>query len=157
MPVRDSIAWTCLLVGSVQCGNSPFAIEMFHRMKTMEPPNETCFVAMLLACSHQGKVYDGRSYFTSMAFDHGLAATRKHYGCLIDLLGRSGYLEEARDLIAAMPWTADYANWTSFLGACREARDLKNAAFGASEVMGLGSRVAAPNLLLASVLEQERN
>jgi pentatricopeptide repeat protein len=43
----------------------------------------------------------------------------KHYGCMIDLLGRSGLLEEAEEMIRSMPMEADVVIWGTLLAACR--------------------------------------
>jgi hypothetical protein len=38
---------------------------------------------------------------------------------MVDLLGRAGRLEEARELISSMPMPADGAVWGALLGACK--------------------------------------
>lgn len=42
----------------------------------------------------------------------------RHYGCMIDLLGRAGYVREAEDLIQRMPMSPDVPAWGALLGAC---------------------------------------
>uniref|UniRef100_A0A453D1A2 Pentacotripeptide-repeat region of PRORP domain-containing protein n=3 Tax=Aegilops tauschii subsp. strangulata TaxID=200361 RepID=A0A453D1A2_AEGTS len=39
--------------------------------------------------------------------------------CMVDLLGRTGRLEEARELISSMPMPADGSVWGALLGACK--------------------------------------
>ncbi|KAK9285655.1 hypothetical protein L1049_024854 [Liquidambar formosana] len=43
----------------------------------------------------------------------------EHYGCLVDLLGRAGQLEEAQNVIETMPMKPNPALWGSLLLACR--------------------------------------
>lgn len=56
----------------------------------MEPshvrPNEITFLSVLSACVQGGEAY-------------GLTSGIKHYGCLVDLLGRAGRIKEVYDLI----------------------------------------------------------
>ncbi|PHT75097.1 hypothetical protein T459_18619 [Capsicum annuum] len=40
-----------------------------------------------------------------------------HYGCMVDLLGRAGRLQEAYDLIQSMPMRPDNVIWGTLLGA----------------------------------------
>lgn len=41
------------------------------------------------------------------------------YGCMVDLLGRAGQLDEAEQFINSMPLEATASSWSSLLGACR--------------------------------------
>ena len=43
----------------------------------------------------------------------------KHYNCLIDLLGRSGRLSDAQDLLHSIPKTPDIVGWLSLLSGCK--------------------------------------
>jgi pentatricopeptide repeat protein len=42
-----------------------------------------------------------------MQKDHGLIPRMENYACMVDLLGRSGLVEEALDFINEMPCQAD--------------------------------------------------
>ena len=66
---------------------------------------------------------DGRHYFNSMIHEHKIEANIKHYGCMVDLLGRAGLLKEAEELIDSMPMAPDVATWGALLGACRNHHD----------------------------------
>ncbi|KAK8934895.1 Pentatricopeptide repeat-containing protein [Platanthera zijinensis] len=43
----------------------------------------------------------------------------EHYGCLVDMLGRAGFLEEAEELVKGMPMRPDDVIFKSLLAACR--------------------------------------
>ncbi|PHT77512.1 hypothetical protein T459_21034 [Capsicum annuum] len=47
-----------------------------------------------------------------------IAPKLEHYGCMADLLGRAGRLQEAYDLIQSMPMRPDNGIWGTLLGAC---------------------------------------
>ncbi|XP_024527553.1 pentatricopeptide repeat-containing protein At2g33680-like [Selaginella moellendorffii] len=42
----------------------------------------------------------------------------EHYHCMIDMLGRAKQLEEALEMVEAMPFEATMVTWTSLLAAC---------------------------------------
>ncbi|KAG6522598.1 hypothetical protein ZIOFF_019739 [Zingiber officinale] len=43
----------------------------------------------------------------------------KHYGCMVDLLGRAGMVRQAYEFVKAMPVEPDIVMWRALLGACR--------------------------------------
>ncbi|GFP92334.1 pentatricopeptide repeat-containing protein at1g26900 mitochondrial [Phtheirospermum japonicum] len=51
----------------------------------------------------------------------------EHYGCVIDLLGRAGLLEEAYGVIKGLPVERDASAWRALLGACRVYADVELA------------------------------
>ncbi|CAH8299020.1 unnamed protein product [Eruca vesicaria subsp. sativa] len=51
------------------------------------------YINLLTACSHAGLVEEGRKYFSQMVNVDGLETRIEHYGCMVDLLGRSGLLD----------------------------------------------------------------
>ncbi|BAU03434.1 hypothetical protein VIGAN_UM105300 [Vigna angularis var. angularis] len=91
-------------------------------------PNEVTFITILSACSHAGLVELGRYYFTGMRSKYGIEPTIEHYGCMVDLLGRGGYLEEAKELVRLMPSEANAAVWGSLLAASNRYGDAALAA-----------------------------
>lgn len=76
-------------------------------------------VGVLSACSHSGLLDKGTKYFHSMGIEYGIAAKPQHYTCMIDLLGRAGFLNEAQALMKSMPFEPDAATWGALLGASR--------------------------------------
>ncbi|XP_076940759.1 pentatricopeptide repeat-containing protein At2g20540-like [Bidens hawaiensis] len=120
MPERDVISWSTMLTGLANHGKAHEAIQLFHEMqKTKIKPNEITFVGLLSACAHAGLLQDGLKYFNSMTTDYNIDLGIEHYGCLIDLLGRTGCIDQAFGLIKTMPMKPDSAIWGSLLSACR--------------------------------------
>ncbi|KAL5198738.1 hypothetical protein ABZP36_002250 [Zizania latifolia] len=90
-------------------------------------PNGITFVGVLIACTHVGLGTDDKKYFRSMSEEHGVEPTVEHYGCMVDLLGRAGHVEEARQLIRSMPFEPDAVIWKALLGACRIHKNVEIA------------------------------
>ncbi|WCJ28781.1 Pentatricopeptide repeat (PPR) superfamily protein [Euphorbia peplus] len=112
------VTWTTIIAGLALHGLATEALEMFSRMERAGiRPNDVTFIAVLSACSHVGLVQIGRSFFCKMRFSYGIEPRIQHYGCMIDLLGRAGYLHEARKLIEHMPFEPNAAIWGSLLAA----------------------------------------
>lgn len=116
----DIIAWTAMLACYATHGFGREAIDGFHFMiKEGLQPDHVTFTHLLNACSHSGLVNEGKKYFEIMSTVYGMKPRLDHYSCMVDLLGRSGLLEEAHTLIESMPMEPNSAIWGALLGACR--------------------------------------
>ena len=94
---------------------------------------------------------EGRRYFKAMSQDHGIIPTVIHYGCLVDLLGRAGHLDEAENVIKSMPLEADAAVWGALLGACRLHGNVMLAQRAAECSLKIEPQNAAVYVLLSHV------
>lgn len=113
-------SWNCMIGGLATHGKGEAAIQLFKEMEMeMVAPDNITFVNLLSACAHSGLVEEGRHYFRRMVEIHGIEPRREHFGCMVDLLGRAGMLEEARKLINEMPMSPDAGVLGALLGACK--------------------------------------
>ncbi|KAL3719713.1 hypothetical protein ACJRO7_004659 [Eucalyptus globulus] len=118
MMERTVVSWTTMIAGLAVHGMGREALEMFSGMERAKiKPNEITFTAVLSACSHSGMVKLGRGFFTVMHSRYGIDPKIEQYGCMVDLLGRGGYLQEAEQLVKSMPFEANAAIWGSLLAA----------------------------------------
>lgn len=81
-------------------------------------PDDVTFIGAILACTHGRMVEKGRELFNSMEQRFSITPKLEHYGCMVDLVGRAGLLQEAYELIKAMPMKPDSVIWGTLLGAC---------------------------------------
>ncbi|KAK2977434.1 hypothetical protein RJ640_028595 [Escallonia rubra] len=120
MKDRNVISWTSMITGFAKHGFAERALEMFSQMLMAGiKPNEVTYIAVSSACSHVGLISEGWKHLYLMYKEHGISPRMEHYACMVDLLGRSGFLEKAVDFINSMPFAADALVWRTLLGACR--------------------------------------
>jgi pentatricopeptide repeat protein len=120
MPSRDVVTWNAILGGCAMHGHGREALKCFESMcEEVVQPNDITFVCLLSACSHAGLVDEGMHLYASMLRDYMISTKSEHYTCIADLLGRAGHLQEAENIIKAMPCTPSVAAWKALLGACR--------------------------------------
>jgi pentatricopeptide repeat protein len=120
MKTKDSVSWTSVISGLAVNGFADSALDIFSQMlREGVQPNHGAFVGILLACAHAGLVDKGLEYFESMEKVHGLTPEMKHYGCVVDLLSRSGNLDRAYEFIKKMPLVPDVVVWRILLSACK--------------------------------------
>ncbi|OIW16294.1 hypothetical protein TanjilG_19010 [Lupinus angustifolius] len=101
MVERDTISWNALISAYAQHGQGKEAVSCFEAMQISPEiePDQATFTAVLSACSHAGLVDDGTHIFDTMVKRYGFVPSVDHFSCIVDLLGRSGYLDEAESVI----------------------------------------------------------
>lgn len=120
METRSVVTWSTVISALAVNGYGREALEMFSRMEMVGiRPNSVTLIAVLSACSHAGLMEEGRFYFKTMEEKYGISPDIRHYGCMVDLLGRVGCLDEAMNMVKTMPFEANAAIWGSLLAAAR--------------------------------------
>ncbi|XP_042503524.1 pentatricopeptide repeat-containing protein ELI1, chloroplastic [Macadamia integrifolia] len=148
---KDVVAWNTMIVGYSMHGLSQDALELFSRMCAMGiHPTDITFIGILSACSHGGLVLEGRAFFHSMKEKYGIEPRIEHYGCMVDLLGRAGLLDEAYELVQNMAIEPDSVIWGTLLGACRLHGNINLGENIAEFVIANGLANAGTYILLAN-------
>ncbi|CAO2826793.1 unnamed protein product [Amaranthus hypochondriacus] len=120
MPVKDLVSWSSMISGLGMNGYGRYAFEMFWEMqRTGISPDEKVITAVLYACSYNGLLLEGLLLFEKMTLEFGILPNIHHYGCVVDILGRLGSLDQAYDLIISMESKPDVKIWRTLLKACR--------------------------------------
>ncbi|PON87163.1 Pentatricopeptide repeat [Trema orientale] len=132
---KDVTIWTTMFTGLAFHGYGNQVLDLFFLMQQDVMPNEVTFVGVLRACTHSGLVGKGLNIFYSMKKKFGMEPQVEHYGCLADLLGRSGRLAEAKDVIEKMPMKPSCSIWGAMLSACRSRGNMWNHSDMIREVM----------------------
>ncbi|TKY60842.1 Pentatricopeptide repeat-containing protein [Spatholobus suberectus] len=121
MEKRNVSSWTSMIVGYGMHGHVKEALECFWQMREAGVrPNFVTFIGVLSACVHGGAVREGRHYFDMMKNVYGITPQLQHYGCMVDLLGRAGLLEDARRMVEEMPMKPNPVVWGCLMGACEK-------------------------------------
>ncbi|KAJ4712421.1 Pentatricopeptide repeat [Melia azedarach] len=126
MPLKNVFSWTVLIQGLANNGQGKKALDFYYLMREKSiKPNDVTFIGVLSACSHVGMVDEGREFFVSMNRDFGIEPRVEHYGCLVDILGRAGLIEEAYQFIKNMPIPPNAVIWRTLLAACRAHKNVE--------------------------------
>lgn len=132
---KDVISWNAMIAAYGMHGRGKDALEVFYQMiRAGEKPTSVTFVSVLSSCSHSCLVEEGYKLFHSMVEDYGITPQAIHYGCMVDLLGRSGFLDDALNLVHSMTMEPDASVWRALLGACQLSSNLEMARFVAQKL-----------------------
>ncbi|KAK1439836.1 hypothetical protein QVD17_05658 [Tagetes erecta] len=153
MPGRKTIVtWTTMVAGLAMQGYGEEAVRLFHRMEESGiKPDEITFISVLYACSHAGLVEDGFRFFSMMKDRYDIDPTFEHYGCMVDLYGRAGELEKAREFINQMPVKPNAVIWRTLLGACSIHGNVELAEFALKKLAELDPNDSGDHVLLSNI------
>ncbi|URE16652.1 PPR repeat [Musa troglodytarum] len=151
MREKNLVTWSIMISGYGMHGRGVEVLELFNRMKCLMKPDHITFVSVLSACSHAGLIDEGWQCFNSMTTEFGIVAHSEHYACMVDLLGRAGQLEKAREFIEKMPIKPDCSVWGSLLGACRIHPDAKITELAATSLFELDPQNSGRYILLSNI------
>ncbi|MQL95556.1 hypothetical protein Taro_028219 [Colocasia esculenta] len=156
---RRLISWNTMIAGYAMHGHASEALSLFERMKKEAQvlPDQITFVGVLSACRHGGLIELGWDFFDSMLRDYSIEPSIQHYTCMIDLLGHSGRLGKAYDLIKEMPMRPDSGIWGSLLNACKIHRNVELGELALQKLIELEPDDAGNYVILSNIYSQAGN
>lgn len=150
MPIKNVIIWNSMILGYAQNGEAEEALTLYERMLQENfKPDNISFVGVLSACINTNMVKEGRKHFDSIS-EQGMTPTLDHYACMIILLGRSGNIDKALDLIKGMPHKPDCRIWSALLSVCSKG-DIKTAEVAANHIFQLDPHNAGSYIMLSNL------
>ncbi|XP_024543129.1 pentatricopeptide repeat-containing protein At1g74600, chloroplastic [Selaginella moellendorffii] len=149
MRARDTVTWSSLVAGYAHHGHAEYAILLYRDMHLEGvQPDSVTYVSILNSCSHAGLLAQARHFFVSMVEDHCLAAWPDHWKCMVDVLGRAGFVGRAEDVVRNMPFQPDVVAWNTLLGCCKVHGDAQRGAVAARNAVGISPGFAGSTVLL---------
>ncbi|KAA0038433.1 hypothetical protein IC582_003700 [Cucumis melo] len=128
VPHSDTSVWNVMIKGLAIHGLAMDALSLFLRMEHENVlPDAITFLGILTACNHGGLIDHGRRYFELMRSRYSIQPQLEHYGVMVDLYSRAGFLEEAYSLIVTMPIEPDVVTWRTLLSGCKIYKNHKLA------------------------------
>lgn len=120
MDEKEVCTWNAMISALASNGNEAMALDLLDGMRAEGlRPNHITFVAILTACARARLVDTGLRWFEAMNNEFGVVQLMEHYGCVVDLLSKAGFLNEAVEFIRRMPMEADASVWGALLGSCK--------------------------------------
>ncbi|PHT35228.1 hypothetical protein CQW23_27028 [Capsicum baccatum] len=149
---KDFCCYSTMIAAFANHGLVEKALSLFEDMQRKNfEPDEVTFLGVLSACNHGGLVDEGRRYFKQMTKEFGVEPTDKHYACMVDILGRGGFLEEAHEMILSMHLAPTSAVWGAMLAASNVHRNAQMAEIAASELFKIEPENSGNYILLSNI------
>ncbi|XP_015891001.3 pentatricopeptide repeat-containing protein At2g36980, mitochondrial isoform X2 [Ziziphus jujuba] len=124
---KDLISWNAMLFGFGLHGQATQALKLYEEMMASRiKPDKVTFIGLLMTCSHSGLIEESRELYETMVSVYGLSPEMDHAVCMVDMLGRGGYLSEAKELANKYfeTGTAGISACEALLGACSAHLDV---------------------------------
>lgn len=135
---KDISSWNTIIMAYAIHGFGRRSIDLFYKLRDKGiKPNESTFVSLLTSCSISGMVEEGWKFYNSMKRDYKLDWGIEHYGCMLDLLGRTGDLDKAKSFIGKMPLEPTARIWGSLLTASKNNTSIEFAEHAAKHILSL--------------------
>jgi pentatricopeptide repeat protein len=149
---KDVVSWNAAIGAAALNGHGRIALELLSRMIVVDgkTPNGVTFACVLIACGFVGLLDEGKLAFLWMG-EFGIRRSVDHYACFIDLLGRSGLMDEAECLINAMPFNDVDAVWSCILGACHIHNDTERGIKAVAHCFQSGLEQCSSYVLLSNI------
>lgn len=153
---KSLITWNTMITAFAMNGDGDKALELLDRMGIEGVCQDAVsYLAALCACNHAGLVEEGVRLFDLMK-GSGVRPNVKHYGSVVDLLGRAGRLKEAYGIINSMPMLPDVVLWQSLLGASKTYGDVEMAEAASRKLVEMGSNSCGDFVLLSNVYAAQK-
>ncbi|XP_020207768.1 pentatricopeptide repeat-containing protein At2g22410, mitochondrial [Cajanus cajan] len=151
--MKTTFLYNSIMSGLAHHGRGEHAMALFEEMRLLGlVPDGVTFVSLLCACGHSGLVDDGKRLFESMLSVYDVSPQMEHYGCIVDLLGRAGRLNEAYCLIQNMPFKANAVIWRALLSACKVHGDVELARLASQQLLEMEHDHGARCVMLSNML-----
>ncbi|XP_077217770.1 pentatricopeptide repeat (PPR) superfamily protein [Tasmannia lanceolata] len=149
---KDVMAWSAMISALAMHGHGEECLNLFSQMQDHGvKPNDVTILGVLCGCVHGGLVNEGREYFDRMSEEFGLTPMIQHYGCLVDLYGRAGLIDNAWDVVRSMPMKPDVLVWGALLSGSRMQGDIKTCEFALKQLIELEPLNSGAYVLLSNV------
>nr|CAD1840570.1 unnamed protein product [Ananas comosus var. bracteatus] len=149
MLTKDLASWNAMISAYKNCKLYDRALDLFWRMKVEDVDENTITIAATsyvcaqsgdfdkrsdlvefydgVLYSHSGLVEKGVQLFESMNSDYNINTCNYSLRVLVDLLARSGNIDEAIDLVNSLPVNPDSSIWRALLSSCKVLSDIELA------------------------------
>ena len=149
---RDVISWNAFVASHCRHGYGDLVLQV---LKNMEEdgvkPDDVTFLCLISACSHAGRPQEGYYLYMLMSKDYNILPHLGHYCCMVDMLGRVGYLDDAENMINEMPFEPDYVIYTTLLNACKMHDDVVRGERIAKLVFSMDTPNSESYILLSNI------
>ncbi|MED6136108.1 hypothetical protein PIB30_052967 [Stylosanthes scabra] len=148
------VTWTTMISCHGMHGNGEEALLLFQNMvDSGVTPNSVTLTAVLASCSHSGLIDQGKKIFNSISSNYGFQPSAEHYACMVDLLGRSGHLVEALELLKSMKSLGTGSIWGALLAGCVMHKNVEIAEITARHLFELEPSNASNYIALCGIYQ----
>ncbi|KAL8512461.1 hypothetical protein ACS0TY_018802 [Phlomoides rotata] len=151
-PRKGLSCWNSMMIGLATNGFVEEVFELFSKLESSNHrPDSVSFIGLLTASNHSVQVDKARMYLRMMKETYGIEPRIEHYGCMVDVFGRAGLIEEAAEFIKSMPISPDAVIWGSLLSACSYHQNIDVAKWASQNLILSDPNDTSAHVLMSNV------
>ncbi|KAM7523030.1 hypothetical protein LguiA_012932 [Lonicera macranthoides] len=148
----DTISWNALISAYALHGKGEKAVLLLEEMiKERFTPDGITILGVLQACSYSGLWEYGFNLFNIMEAKYGIRPVIEHFACMVDLLGRAGFLSETVDFIDKCPYSDSPLLWRTLVNVCKLSGDLRFGKIALARLLNLAPKDAGSYILVSNM------
>nr|AYM00932.1 pentatricopeptide repeat protein [Salvia miltiorrhiza] len=157
MSEKNVFTWNAVIRGQALSNNGKEALWWFLKMEGEGiQPNAATLTTVLSACVNIGDVDMGRRIFSSLVDGkYGVPPSVEHYSCMVNLLARGKFLNEACRLMYEMPFEPSVSTWGALADGCRAHGAFELAEFSAWKLVELQPECSAYYVALSNLYAEK--
>ncbi|KAF7023861.1 hypothetical protein CFC21_036290 [Triticum aestivum] len=152
MAERNVYTWNSIIGALALAQDGTMALQWFYRMEADGVrPDAVTLISVLCACAHAGFVDIGRKIFNLIIQGkYGFRPGIKHFGCMVDILSRSGHLDDAFSVVETMS-QPNAVIWGLLLRGCKAHGDSRLSEHVMTRLVELEPENASHYVLLSNL------
>ncbi|KAH7279780.1 hypothetical protein KP509_37G036500 [Ceratopteris richardii] len=151
------ILWNSMITGLGMNHEVHDAIGLFKAMKGKGlKPDAITFLCLFTACGRTSVLDIGQEFLNFMTKQYHYLQTSDHFSSIVDLLARSGFLNEAEKFLETLPCTGSDDTWTSLLSASRNYLQTGSGTRCFNQLFQMKPYCASGYVLLSNLFASEK-
>ncbi|RLM55633.1 hypothetical protein C2845_PM10G21150 [Panicum miliaceum] len=141
------ICFTSIISACARYGDGTEAVELFNKMVSRGlKPDDVTFLCAIAGCDQAGLFEEGRLVIELMRASRELDPDERHFACIVNLLSRDGFVEDAMKMMEHSPLRHYTKAWSSLLQSCRAHGENVLGKRAANMLIDVGQKDPATNL-----------
>ncbi|XP_068641994.1 pentatricopeptide repeat-containing protein At2g27610-like [Aristolochia californica] len=148
---RDTVTWNAMISAYALHGRGKEALAFCEKMEGEGfAVDAITLVVTLQACCYSGLYEDGFRLYNTMERRYGIKPGLEHHACMIDLLGRAGYVSKAIEFVKESPFVASPLLWRTLVNVCKLNGDSHFGSLASRHLLQFAPDDAASHVLVSN-------
>jgi pentatricopeptide repeat protein len=143
------VCFTSMISACARHGDGAKGVELLREMVCRGlKPDDVTFLCAITGCDQAGLIEEGRLVFEFMRATRELGPDERHLACMVNLLGRDGFVEEAMKVMMEQhsPLRHYTKAWSSLVQSCKAHGEDALGRRAADTLVDMGREDAATSL-----------
>lgn len=149
------ICFTSVISACARYGDGAQGVELLNKMVSRGlKPDDVTFLCAIAGCDQARLFEEGRLVIELMRASRELDPDERHFACMVNLLSRDGFVEEAMKMMEHSPLRHYTKAWSSLLQSCMAHGENVMGKRAANMLIDVGQKDPATNLQVSKYFHE---